>query len=115
MCSQRSLGRCALARKDHAAAARHFAAALSVSPLHGDVWFSLGYCHLKTSDLPRAAAAFTRAVQLDPENGEAWNNLGVLHLRARRHAPAHIALGVALKHSQASWQARSCRAPFAQA
>ena len=106
LCSQRALGRAALAAAKHGAAAEHFELALSRNPLHADTWFSLGFCHLKTRKMAAAAAAFTRAVQLDSSNGEAWNNLGVLHLRGGRPAAAFTALGVALKHKQANWQVR---------
>jgi Flp pilus assembly protein TadD len=105
-CSQRSLGRSALARKDFAAAAAAYDRALSRNPVHADVWFSLGFCRLRLSQYDGATAAFTRAVQLDAENGEAWNNLGVLHLRAERSAPAATALGVALKLKGENWQVR---------
>ena len=106
MCSQRSLGRVALSKKEYAAAAQHYAAALARNPLHADVWFALGYCHLKTHNTEAATGAFTRTVQLDATNGEAWNNLGVLHLQAERFAPAFTALGVAMKHNAPSWQVR---------
>ena len=106
ICSQRALGRVALARKDHAAAAAAYALALARNPLHSEIWFALGFCHLKLAQLDDATHAFTRAVQLDAEHGEAWNNLGVLHLQTARYAPAATALGVALKLKVENWQAR---------
>jgi tetratricopeptide (TPR) repeat protein len=34
-------------RKEYAAAAAAYEAALALNPLYPDVWFSLGYCYLR--------------------------------------------------------------------
>ncbi len=42
------VGACsALRRKDWAAAAEHYEAALRINPLNPDAWFALGYAYLK--------------------------------------------------------------------
>ncbi|KAK9827709.1 hypothetical protein WJX81_003255 [Elliptochloris bilobata] len=102
--AKRSLARSAQRRKDFAAAAGHWEAALAVNPLHAEGWFALGFCALKTADAVRAAQAFTRAAQQDPDNGEAWNNLAAVHLQAGRHAEAYSALGEAVRLKRDSWQ-----------
>jgi len=62
--AQRSLARAALKTKDWATAALHFEAALGLSPLYPDAWFSLGYCYLRTErqDKARQVCVCVRAL-----------------------------------------------------
>ncbi|KFM22915.1 Tetratricopeptide repeat protein 27-like protein [Auxenochlorella protothecoides] len=103
--AQRSLARLAAGAGRHAEAAGHWRAALALSPLHPEGWFSLGYACLKERDHAGARAAFTRAAQQQPDNGEAWNNLGAAHIALRAWRPAFAALTEALRHKRDSWQA----------
>lgn len=41
-------------RKEYAAAASAYEAALALNPLHPDVWFSLGYCYLRLEETQKA-------------------------------------------------------------
>lgn len=46
--------RSAVRRKEYAAAATAYEAALTLNPLYPDVWFSLGYCYLRLDQTQKA-------------------------------------------------------------
>lgn len=46
--------RSAVRRKEYAAAATAYEAALALNPLYPDVWFSLGYCYLRLEQTQKA-------------------------------------------------------------
>ncbi|GBF87798.1 hypothetical protein Rsub_00509 [Raphidocelis subcapitata] len=103
--ARRSAARAALKQKDWPAAAAHFEAALALSPLHPDCWFSLGYCYLRTERQDKARQAFTKLTQLEPDHGEGWANLAALWLQAGQWAQALNASSQAVRHKRESWQA----------
>jgi len=79
--AQRSLGRLAMRRGDWQRAYEHFRRALTVNPLHQDIWFACGFCAQKLGRWDWASESYTSAVQYEPEHAEAWSNLGHALLR----------------------------------
>jgi hypothetical protein len=47
-------------RKEYAAAASAYEAALALNPLYPDVWFSLGYCYLRLEQTHKALQVMHR-------------------------------------------------------
>lgn len=89
-------------------AAAAFEVALSVAPLHADVWFSLGAIYLRIDGdghSARAAKAFVRCLGVDEEDAQAWGNLSAVYSRSTDLLEqAKICGWEAVKRSNTSWK-----------
>eukprot|EP00873_Tetraselmis_striata_P037853 jgi/Tetstr1/458117/TSEL_004285.t2 len=101
--AMRSLADSAHRKKDFAAAAAYWEAALALNPLHASGWFALGHSFLKVDKLDKAVHAFTRCCQLDASNGAAWNNVAAICLTQKKHKEAFAALAESSKYLRENW------------
>eukprot|EP00971_Amphidinium_carterae_P163640 3244549-Amphidinium_carterae.1 len=76
--AQRSLGRHHFKHGDVAKAVESFKAALSINPLHADIWFTMGCAEMKLERWDDAVSTWSRCLGVDDENSEAWANLAAV-------------------------------------
>ncbi len=75
-------------RRDWAAAATAFEAALELAPKRAALWVQLGHMRKEAGDLAGAETAYGRALRLEPDSADTWLNVGLLFKLMQRWLPA---------------------------
>lgn len=83
------LARLLTLKKDYAAAAQYYLAALRINQKSADVFFNLGYIYLNQGDYDQAQANYESCLALSPAyKDEILTNLGIVHLKKDNPAEA---------------------------
>jgi len=92
------LARLLTLKKDYAAAAQYYLAALRINQKSAEVFFNLGYIYLNQGDYDQAQANYESCLALSPAyKDEILTNLGIVHLKKENPAEARALFRKALE------------------